>query len=117
MRSALGLSLLLCTIGCGKAHRPSKRFVAQEMDCKRSGLTLSEVFEETWTGEDGAMRVRYRVGASCTKPKNGPVAPLDAWQECRWSSDRWDCGEWQTGTPGGLDKPAADYLNVEERGR
>lgn len=117
MRNALGLSLLLCAIGCGKAHRPSKGFVAREMDCKRGGLRVSEVFENTWTGEDGAMRLRYRVGASCTKPKNGPVAPVDAWQDCRWSGGDWDCGEWQTGIPGGLDTPAASYLNVEERGR
>lgn len=113
----LGFSLLLCVHGCSKAHRPSTGFVAGEMDCKRGGLTLSEVFEDTWTGEDGALRVRYRVGASCTKPKNGPVAPTDVWQECRWSGGGWDCGEWQTGTPRGLDVPAATYLNVEQRGR
>lgn len=117
MRSVLGLSLLMCAIGCSRAHRPSKGFVAAEIDCKRSGLRLSEVFEDTWTGEDGAMRLRYRVGASCTKPKNGPVAPIDVWQECRWSDGDWDCGEWETGTPAGMEVPAADYLNVEQRGR
>ncbi|MGH1342458.1 MAG: hypothetical protein ACRBN8_12940 [Nannocystales bacterium] len=113
----LGVMLLLCGVGCGKAHRPSKGFVAQEMQCKRSGLSMSEVFEDTWVGEDGAMRVRYRVGASCAKPKVGPVAPIDVWQECRWSSERWDCDEWKTGTRGGLDRPAATYLDAEERGR
>ncbi len=117
MRTVLGLSLLLCATGCGGAHRPSKGFVAAQMGCKRGGLTLSEVFEDTWTGEDGVMRLRYRVGASCTKPKNGPVAPVDLWQECRWSSGKWDCGDWQTGTPSGPDSPATNYLNPEQRGR
>ncbi len=116
MRDALGL-LLLGAIGCGGAHRPSKGFVAGEIGCKRSGVTLSEVFEDTWTGEDGAMRLRYRVGASCTKPENGPVAPVDVWQECRWADEAWDCGPWVTGTPGGAGTPATDYLNVERRGR
>ncbi len=120
MRTALRLSLLvstLGTLGCGKAHRPSKGFVAREIGCKRGGLKLSEVFEDTWTGDDGAMRVRYRVGASCSKPKSGKVAPQDIWQECKWSGGRWDCGEWQSGTPSGTSKPAATYLDKTERGR
>ncbi len=78
---------------------------------------MSEVFEDTWTGADGAMRVRYRVGASCTKPKSGSVDPMDVWQECRWSDGGWDCGPWQTGTPRGTSAPAATYLDPAGRGR
>lgn len=112
---AFGLATLL--VGCGGAHRPSKGYVAGELDCRRSGVQMSEVFEDTWQGEDGAMHLRYRVGVSCTKPKNEPVAPMDVWQECRWEDDDWSCANWQSGRGDGQGGGEEIWLNPTERGR
>ncbi len=90
------------------------------MSCKRSGVTMSKPFEDTWTDDEGTMRLRYRVAASCSKPKSGQSTPLDLWQECRWGADDWECEPWQLGqAKGGSSgtRPAADWLDPSQRGR
>jgi len=119
MRSALLLSLGL-VVGCSKAHRPSKGVAADEVGCKRSGVEQSEVFEKTWTGEDGVLRTRYKVGVSCSKPKSGQAPPKDLWQECEWVNDGWQCGEWKSGAVEGgpADQaPSSVYIEPSKRGR
>lgn len=90
------------------------------MDCPRGALTLSETFEDTWTGKDGAMRLRYRVAAGCSKPRDAGKDAADVWQECRWENDDWSCGDWESGKAGGASsgsKAAPTWLDRTERGR
>lgn len=118
MRAALCLSLLLC-VGCSKAHRPSKSVAAREVGCKKSGVQRSEAFEKTWTDDTGVLRMRYRVGVTCTKPKGSDYQPMDLWQECGWINDRWKCGDWQSGPVDGgpVDAAPSDvYLDTTKRG-
>lgn len=117
MRVRLWLFVAAFSVGCAGPHRPSKGEVARELQCRRGGVELTEVLEDTWTGSDGVMRLRYRVGASCTKPKGEPVAPLDFWQECRWSDDDWSCGEWEFGRGDGKGRGDEIWLKPTERGR
>lgn len=120
MRTAIGLSLVFAVAGCSKAHRPKKGFAAQEVQCKRSGVELSETFETSWVDRDGVQWVRYRVGVSCTKPKTAETVPMDVWQECAFRNDAWDCEAWQSGPSGRGPQENVDssiYLEPTERGR
>jgi|GEM_PF-2216201 len=116
----IALSLLVLVVGCNKAHSPSKSVAADALQCARRGVEMSEPFENTWTGADGVLRMRYRVGVSCTKPKGPNSVPKDLWQECEWIDDKWKCGDWQSGMPEGGPKdetPSAIYIDPTERGR
>ncbi|MCR9166345.1 MAG: hypothetical protein ACE37F_23750 [Nannocystaceae bacterium] len=119
MRAALCLWLLSCVVGCSKANRPSKGLAAREVGCRKSGVERSEPIETTWTGEDGVLHVRYRVGIGCSKPKSSDVVATDLWQECAWVNERWRCGAWQSGPVSGgprEDAPATIYLDSTQRG-
>ncbi len=120
MRHVVLLASVLSVFGCASSNTPTKGFVAREMDCKRGGVRISEPFEDTWTGEDGTMRVRYRVGASCTKPKADGVDALDVWRECRWTDDGYACDDWQAGRATGASsgtKSAPTWLDATKRGQ
>ncbi len=120
MRTALCLTLVLAAFGCSKTHRPKKGFAAREVQCKTSGVELSETFETAWTDRDGVQWVRYRVGVSCTKPKTAESVPMDVWQECAYRGNKWDCGDWQSGQSerGPQEKTDSSiYLKPTERGR
>ncbi|MEM6290701.1 MAG: hypothetical protein AAGA54_05525 [Myxococcota bacterium] len=120
MRHALLVAFVLPFLGCAGRNTPSKGFVAREMNCKRGGVKLSETFEDTWTDDDGVMHVRYRVGASCSKPKSDGSDGLDVWRVCRWTDDRYKCEDWQAGKAGGASsgtKSAPAWLDGTQRGR
>ncbi len=90
------------------------------MDCPRGALSLSDTFEDTWTGDDGVMRLRYRVAASCKKSRSSGTDAADVWQQCRWEDDDWSCGEWKAGKADGESsgsKAAPTWLDRTERGR
>lgn len=119
MRSVWLFSLGL-VVGCSKAHRPPKGVAAEQVGCKRGGVERSEPLETTWTGADGVLRVRYRVGVSCTKPKSGDAPPKDLWQECAWVGNDWNCGGWRAGVIEGgpqESEPSSVYMKPTERGR
>ena len=121
MHKAGWLALVLLGLGCAHTRQPSRGAVAREMSCKRSGVSMSEVFEDTWTDkDDGAMRLRYHVAASCSKPKKDASGPIDMWQECRWEENDWACEPWRFGRAGGSSsgsKPASEWLDPSQRGR
>jgi hypothetical protein len=109
---------VLLGAACGHGDKPATGHAARTMPCKRGAVELSETFEDTWRGEDGVMRLRYTVSASChASSKEASQARLDYWRDCRWGDDDWACEDWKSGTAPAVHKATPDWIDKGSRGR
>ena len=105
---------LVFSVGCAHGEQPRKGHAARTMSCKRGKVELSKTFEDTWRGDDGVMRLRYSVTASCHQENQ---AKLDYWRDCKWGDDDWDCADWKSGDAPPSDRAQTDWIHKESRGR